>query len=277
MQKLLLTAVCIVASIQLPAQDISTDDVNEIDWVIEEEFVTEPDGFKWIRVDQRERGSETVKYHGAKDLDGNVIIPLSRGYEGLWYKTPGWFFVETVYGEIRGACDLTGKEIIKCMYHYVTYENGELMVTKDINDYGKPKHHTGIYINDRQCIEVLDERYPKTESDGYLWTQLIHLKGEPGECKEVVCGASDADGNTIISPERGYSELYYYGGSGYTYFKVKHTGGMGICDKSGKEIVECRHSNLKYDKKKGFMAFTENEKWQPLGVFLDKNGLGYTK
>ncbi len=45
MQKLLLTAICIIASLQLPAQDISTNDVNETDWVIEEEVVTEPDGF----------------------------------------------------------------------------------------------------------------------------------------------------------------------------------------------------------------------------------------
>lgn len=283
MQKLLLTAICIIASLQLPAQDISTNDVNETDWVIEEEVVTEPDGFKWIRIDQKERGDKIAKYHGAKDMNGKVIIPLSRGYEGLWYEAPGWFFVETVYGEIRGACDLTGREIIKCMYHYVTYGLRQLLITKEIGDvlksYSDRYHPSGFFWDKEtgQFVEKLDEEHLKTEKDGFKWTELVHLQGKSGECKELVYGARDAEGNIIISPERGYSEVYYWGEAGYTYFEVKHNGGMGICDKSGKEIVECRHSNLRYDKKKGFMAFTENKKWQLLGVFLDKNGLGYTK
>ena len=48
-------------------------------------------------------------------------------------------------------------------------------------------------------------------------------------------GCCDKNGKEIIAPERGYTDVFYYGDDGY--IKVEKNGLVGLCDLNGREII----------------------------------------
>lgn len=115
----------------------------------QEKPITEDDGFQWYRIVSNDR-----KYQGAVNIDGDTIIPLSRHYSKVCYRTTvkprkrlknkpvGYFIVEKeenrgvyitygrgnipirypnpAYGKM-GACDIYGREIIAPIYERIDY------------------------------------------------------------------------------------------------------------------------------------------------------------
>lgn len=115
----------------------------------QEKPITEDDGFQWYRIVSNDR-----KYQGAVNIDGDTIIPLSRHYSSIWYRSivkkrkklktepKGFFNVmkeenrgaypangrgtipikapDPAYG-ISGACDIYGREIIAPIYDVISY------------------------------------------------------------------------------------------------------------------------------------------------------------
>lgn len=77
---------------------------------VEENIQNEEDGFVWIRL--RQWDSQNKKfYYGAKDKNGNILIPISKKYTGVYYLDVkghgGYFDIEINNGE--GVCDRYGK------------------------------------------------------------------------------------------------------------------------------------------------------------------------
>lgn len=77
---------------------------------IDEKKYVENDGFVWIRLRQWSTAEKIYKL-GAKDENGQIIIPLSRGYDRIYYMDEegygGYFQVEK--GGKEGICDRYGK------------------------------------------------------------------------------------------------------------------------------------------------------------------------
>lgn len=87
---------------------------------------TEIDGFQWS-LDDAIIGGDL--YFQASDRNGNVIIPYSRGYNGIIIYSPaedgheGYFQIER--NGLEGACDKTGKVIVQPIYKSLQYgKNG---------------------------------------------------------------------------------------------------------------------------------------------------------
>lgn len=83
------------------------------------ELRTESNGFQWYE-DITSNGDRS-----ASDVNENVLIPFSRGYDFLCFhpreKTTGYFTVKSK-GK-SGACDITGKEIVHCKYKTLIYSS----------------------------------------------------------------------------------------------------------------------------------------------------------
>lgn len=87
---------------------------------------TEIDGFQWSLDDAIIGGD---MYFRASDKNGKVIIPYSRGYNGIIIYSPaedgheGYFQIEK--NGLEGACDKTGKVIVQPIYKSLLYgKNG---------------------------------------------------------------------------------------------------------------------------------------------------------
>lgn len=70
-------------------------------------------------------------YAGIADKNGKIIIPISRKYDYIYYSSInnklGFFMVEKIInGEFyKGACDMSGKEIIPIKYASLYYSSSE--------------------------------------------------------------------------------------------------------------------------------------------------------
>lgn len=95
---------------------------------------TAKNGYQWYKISKDGK-------QGAEDMNGNTLIPLSRGYDFIVFHPEenvlGYFGVKRNGKE--GACDITGKEIIPCRYDDVIYSN--------YSDVFKYENSAGEWIN----------------------------------------------------------------------------------------------------------------------------------
>lgn len=134
MKKLLLTMVLalFVSGNNLHAQDI------------EEDLITEKDGFQWILLQKedlnaKKRGDDRY-IKCAKDKYGKILIPLSKDYEFIYYSnwenngTPSYFHVSQ--NGYKGAYTIDGRVIVEPKYGYVEYDKtSDVFVFREYYDY----------------------------------------------------------------------------------------------------------------------------------------------
>ena len=214
-------------------------------------------GFKWYRTKQNGK-------YGAEDYYHNTLIPLSRGYESIYFMDEeghkGYFKVKKNGKD--GACDITGKEIISTSYEFVFYTGDGFKYKNSSGSYVP----TGWYLDSegKATKEVPIKKNLKTEKDGFKWYEV---------CQGKVCGAEDYLHNTLIPLSRQYSTVYYWPEEGHKgYFKVKKDGKEGACDLTGKEIASPIYESLIYSG--GFKHRNSAGEWIALGWMLDNEGKG---
>ncbi len=87
------------------------------------EFINEDDGFVWYSIYKGDMA-------GAKDAQKNIIIPYSRNYTAIYYRTTDKYF-KVMRGDKVGICNKRGQEIIA------------------------PTKYTSVWsAGDRSCFEV---------------------------------------------------------------------------------------------------------------------------
>lgn len=222
---------------------------------IEKELKIET-GFKWYKVKQR--GNV-----GAEDYYHNTLIPLSRGYDRIYFlKTEGhvgYFNVEK--GDKEGACDLTGKEVLSPIYKSVIYSSDGFNY-KNSSDSWVP---TRWYLDSegKATREVPINKDLQTEKDGFKWYQV--RQGDK-------YGAEDYLNRTLIPLSREYTSIYYIQEEGHKgYFRIKKNGKYGACDLTGKEIAQPIYESLIYISS-GFEYKNSDGDWIALGWMLDSEG-----
>lgn len=181
---------------------------------------TERDGFQWYEL--KENGAE-----GALDVNGQSLIPLTKGYDRVYYHN-GYFNVKK--NRYVGLYSAEGKEIISTErgYEYVSYFNGYINIQDQFR---------GI------CNMEGKEIIPT--SRGYDW---IVPQGKPNDYpyfqvwKSDNTGVCDIDGNEIIPPNEDYSSKCYY---------IKELNAFGCCEKhasTGVKIDQQGHAINYLDK-----------------------------
>lgn len=265
-KKILFLMLCILASLNVGAQSNRTKK-------------TETDGFVWYLI------SSTTKFNnGAEDQNGNTIIPLSQGYDWVYY-TNGVFqvsknlkygicdktgreiispnrgyeeitylnaagYYSVVKGGKKGMCDLAGNEIISPNKGYDKYEEVKFNGTR----YFKVEKNGKIGIIDLKGKEMVstDRGY---DMISYSATKNFYDVGKNGKV-----GFCDLSFNEIISPDRGYEKIMDVTSYGKHYYKVVKNGKYGACDLTGKEIVTPMYTDLTY-LDDGFHCQDSNGKW----------------
>ena len=213
-------------------------------------------GFKWYKVKQR--GNV-----GAEDYYHNTLIPLSRGYDRIYFLKEeghvGYFNVEK--GDKEGACDLTGKEVLSPIYKSVIYSSDGFNY-KNSSDSWVP---TRWYLDSegKATREVPINKDLQTEKDGFKWYQV--RQGDK-------YGAEDYLNRTLIPLSREYTSIYYSQEEGHKgYFRIKKNGKYGACDLTGKEIAQPIYESLIYISS-GFEYKNSDGDWIALGWMLDSEG-----
>lgn len=138
-------------------------------YALEREYEkNEKDGYRWYEVDQYE-SSRGYSIIGARDVNHNTIIPLSREYTYVSYGPAGYFTVEK--GEKIGLCDISGREIIPLVYknsdrYYISLSNGFLYV-------GSMGDGIPCALYDRRGKEIFSTSrrftYISVRDDGVVW------------------------------------------------------------------------------------------------------------
>lgn len=175
----------------------------------------EKNGFEWTEFYK----GEIPEYYGAKNKYGRAIIPLSRKYKFIYFHEEddciGYFSVEK--DGKYGVCDLTGKEIIPCIYSSVFYSRseGNFVYKGSDGEY----HNLDIALNSagKGCKpdpERLIAKIKQTEEDGYIWYSTKD-KGKQGLSNN---GARSIDGKVIVPNN---------------YFSVKYMNGYFIAEQEG--------------------------------------------
>ncbi len=103
----------------------------------------EDDGFKWIKVIEDGRV-------GAKNKNGQWIIPLSRGYEDIMYcreGAPKTYFSVTRNGK-EGVCEITGREIIRPKYNFIFYSSINGFMYSSSGSVDAPNYELDIFLTD---------------------------------------------------------------------------------------------------------------------------------
>lgn len=225
------------------------------------ELKTEKDGFQWY---------ENVTSNGERcveDVNGNVLIPFSRGYDFICYhpKTKlGGYFTVRIKGK-AGACDIKGNEVVPPLYESV------VLLEKDmIGGFYKIKLNNKEGACDINGNMIIEPKYDKVfllVKDDIVGYFSVELDGKEGAC--------DIKGREIIAPKR-YDSLCYYSRKNLIgYFGVKKNGKEGACDFSGKEVVSCKYNSLIYSSASDCFKYKDEktDKWVDLNVRLDKDGL----
>lgn len=185
---------------------------------VHEEKNTESNGFEWIKT----RKGITNRVYGAKDKNGRELIPLSRNYDLIYFdveeKGFGYFTVRK--NGKQGACDVTGKEIIPCIYESVFYgSSGSGMCFKYKGSDGK-YHELDVALdeNGKGCKpdpERFLSKERKIADDGFVWYEVRNGKSSDNYNKY---GARTID-NKVIIPE--------------SFFYIKYLDGYFIAEKYG--------------------------------------------
>ena len=166
---------------------------------------------------------------GVKNNLGTEIIPLSRGYSNVCFHSEtghiGYFSVEK--NKKKGACDITGKEIVPCSYNSIFYSStDEVFKYQDSNgdfhelDVALDEHGKGCKPDpDRKLSKT-----KKTEEDGYVW---YHIK-DGGVSGINDKGARSIDGKTILPNE---------------YYSIRYMNGYFIAQKTDMDFEVLYNSN----------------------------------
>lgn len=87
---------------------------------INKDLKTESNGFQWYKVTQ---GNSV----GAEDYNHKTLIPLSRGYESLYFIPKSGYkgYFNMYKGNKEGVCDITGKEILSPSYSGIFYSTSD--------------------------------------------------------------------------------------------------------------------------------------------------------
>lgn len=231
------------------ASKISSEQSNTSANNIEKTIKNEDNGFQWYEL------CDGI-LRGAEDKSGHTLIPLSRGYTGLFYRKENGMF-HVLIDNNWGVCDVTGKEIIspKRGYSNVVFLKGEGL----LGFYSVEKNEAeGICdINGKEIISP-NRGYSSItylndgDHDGYYSVEKNKSKG--------IC---DINGKEIISPNRGYSDILFLKDEGKDgYYSVKKNKSEGVCDINGKEIISPNrgYSNITFIKEKGHVGYYSVEK-----------------
>jgi hypothetical protein len=122
-----------------------------------------------------------------------------------------------------GACNLSGKVVIPCMYESVSYQ-GQGFVVKNNGKYGL-------------CNKFGKEIVPMLYDDIHYYNGYYYVKlnGKNGVCS--------LQGKELIPCE--YDDVIIMD----MYFSVKNNGFEGVYDKNGKSVVPCKFKTIYYDEK----------------------------
>ena len=225
------------------------------------ELKTEDDGFKWYL------NTASDRTRSVEDVNGNVLIPFSRGYDFIVYHSKtklGGYFTVRIKGK-AGACDLKGNEVIPPIYDAVYLLEKEM-----IGGYYSIKLNNKEGACDINGNIIIEPKYDdvtliiKDDIVGYF---SVELDGKEGVC--------DIKGREIIAPKK-YDEVCYHSRrNAVGYFGVEKKGKEGACDFSGKEVVPCKYKSLIYSTSSDCFSYEDekNDKWVDLNVRLDKDGL----
>ena len=251
---------------------------------IKKELQTDQDGFQWVELTQGKlKGAEdpngktliplaaafeSIRYYhnpsqdrgffyleknnieAVFDKTGKEIISASRGYSTVIYQInlDGYKYFEVRRGDLSGACNLAGKEIIPTKYYAVIY-NDEF-VTQDTSD--SKYVYTGIKLSKKDIIETNSSfKQKRNESNGFEW--YIVFEGDK-------CGAEDKDGKVIIPTSRKYDKIEFESNtfSHYPYFLVTKNGKKGVCDLLGQEVLSPIYESI-FALQDGFSVSTKKD------------------
>lgn len=219
-----------------------------------------------------QRGWVSVKRNGKEgvcDLSGKEILSPDRGYDEaiLWDE-----IIQVKVNDKLGVCDLTGKEIIHPMYNSISKKDGALLY-KDANGEWQPipvssytsPSYAAMFNKAAGTSADKNQVHRKkiVENNGYVWNMLyqgpyrgaedangntliplslgytiVNTTYHQGKwhfygVKNNTMGYYDEKGNEMISPDRGYQNVYL----SKTHFYVVRNDKQGICDLSGYEII----------------------------------------
>lgn len=159
----------------------------------EKELQTESDGFKWYKLEQNGK-------RGAQSASGATLIPLTRGYTYITYESKtamhdGWFSVEK-NSSMRGACDITGREIIAPgRYDWI-----EPQKDPDGYEHYYVERNGRMGACDKNGQEIIAPKYDHVSYWSWDGCFGVELNGKKGAC--------DINGREIITPK--YNSLVYF-------------------------------------------------------------------
>ena len=164
--------------------------------------------------------------YGVFSVAGKEIIPIGKYPSSIILNSDGFFRFE-VNGK-RGACDLSGKEIIPASrgYDTILHMDKYYHVSRD----GKAG---ACNLSGKELISP-DRGYDSImmREGGYFEVQKNHKRG--------MCSSS---GEELISPDRGYDAILVKD----NYITVGRDYKFGACSLDGKELVPPLYSGLYYD------------------------------
>lgn len=192
------------------------------------ELMTEKDGFSWYSIGEN-------SHYGAQDIEGNNIIPLSRGYDYpcIYITTyDGWFKVSK--NGKNGVCDKNGKELLKPKkYDDVSFSkigdslNGSYVFEVAIKDqYGHLKHGV-CNKNGKEFIPLKYDYILGTIANCYI----VKLNG--------LHGILDSLGKEIIPIQ--YRRITSFNDK---YFKIDKNFANGLMDTKGKLIIPAEYRDI---------------------------------
>lgn len=235
--------------------------------------MTADDGFVWVLISDG-------KHEGAQDSNGNLLIPLERGYNNLFYSLGDFLFSkEDVSG--YGLCNKAGKEIIPAKngikgicagpnnrYHGF---NDKYLVIVVYDVTGREIIPSGIYDE----IYAMEGDYPffyRILKDSHVGVAnmdgreiippifsdvlLPDAQGNFTVKKDTIYGLYSSGGQVLVPLSRGYTGCYYDKRDGYySIYKGKF---RGICDANGVEIISPIYDYCNYDRNLKEFAVAEN-------------------
>ena len=158
------------------------------------ELKVERDGFRWYLVSDN-------GYVGAENQNGYTIIPLSRKYTYIDYRkfrdNPPFFCVEGSNRK-RGACTITGTEVVAPKYGLIVYDDGSFKYKDYSNDYNyKPLN---IALNSQGT----EAYYTNNSSNGSAAGAIIAGAAIAGAVAGIASNSSSNSGSTKkTGPEPG--------------------------------------------------------------------------
>lgn len=172
------------------------------------ELRTEDDGFKWYIV----KSYQGIQ--GALNKNGQVLIPLSRGYNNICYisqkeQPEGYFNIQKAGKE--GACDINGKEIVPPIYYLVVRHGGK----SEPYYYGVANELWEHGVCDKNGKEIISPHYDfpcilQGGNNGNPYWYSIEKDGKQGACNIM--------GKVVIQPR--YEDVIYHNNN----FEVKKNG-----------------------------------------------------